>query len=433
MGPEERLRERPGRVADEPEPADTALELESEKLADEEEDLRVSGMLSDRRQLVTLAVVFVAGVVGIYFLAPKVLGLDDELKRIGDADLVWVAVAIAFNIAAFAAYMALFRGVLGGTEDNEVRRRLDRAASYQITMAGLAATRIFSAGGAGGIVLTYWALRKAGMPRRRSACRMVAFLVLTYSVYLFALVLFGVLLRTGVLPGDNPVGGTIVPAAIGFGALVILGLVALIPGDFERRLRVVFARVPARALRPEAGHRPGHSGHGRAHRHRLHAPPEPRRPRRVRGRGLLGGQHRHAVGELRGVRRRRPVRGARPGLLRRDGRQPDPVAGGRRRIGRRRHDRRVRAVRRAQRDRVPGRAHLPDDRLLAADPARHRGLLPAPPHRHAVGARASRRYTSESKVQRRRIDRRPPDRERDHHRQWPCRATRLRFTPRAPT
>ena len=51
-------------------------------------------------------------------------------------------------------------------------------ASYQITMAGLAATRLFSAAGAGGIVLTYWALRKAGMPRRRAACRMVAFLVL---------------------------------------------------------------------------------------------------------------------------------------------------------------------------------------------------------------------------------------------------------------
>ena len=39
-----------------------------------------------------------------------------------------------------------------------------------------------------------------------------------YSVYLLALVVFGVLLRTGVLPGDNPVGGTIVPAAIAGGA-----------------------------------------------------------------------------------------------------------------------------------------------------------------------------------------------------------------------
>ena len=82
-----------------------------------------------------------------------------------------------------------------------MHRRLDLRASYQITMAGLAATRIFSAAGAGGIVLTYWALRKAGMPRRRAACRMVAFLVLTYFVYLAALVVFGILLRTGVLPG----------------------------------------------------------------------------------------------------------------------------------------------------------------------------------------------------------------------------------------
>ena len=99
--------------------------------------------------------------------------------------------------------MALFRGVLGGTRDDDVHRRLDLRASYQITMAGLAATRIFSAAGAGGIVLTYWALRKAGMPRRRAACRMVAFLVLTYFVYLVALVVFGVLLRTGVLHGDD--------------------------------------------------------------------------------------------------------------------------------------------------------------------------------------------------------------------------------------
>ncbi len=194
-------------------------------------------MLADRRRLTTLALVFVAGIVAIYFLAPRILGLDDELRQIGDANWDWVVVAIAFNVAAFAAYVALFRGILGGTQDDEVHRRLDPTASYQITMAGLAATRIFSAAGAGGLVLTYWALRKAGMPRRRSACRMVAFLVLTYSVYLIALVVFGVLLRTGVLPGDNPVGGTIVPAGFAFAALVILGLIALIPGDIERRLR----------------------------------------------------------------------------------------------------------------------------------------------------------------------------------------------------
>jgi uncharacterized protein (TIRG00374 family) len=144
--------------------------------------------------------------------------------------------AVGFNVLAFVAYVALFRGVLGGTHDDELHRRLDATASYQITMAGLAATRIFSAAGAGGIVLTYWALRKAGMPRRRAACRMVAFLVLTYAVYLVALVVFGILLRTHVLPGPAPVGGTIVPAALAAGVMGVFLLIALIPQDFERRI-----------------------------------------------------------------------------------------------------------------------------------------------------------------------------------------------------
>jgi len=214
-------------------------QLEHEAHQDAAEDMRVAGMLSDRRGLFTLGLVFVLGVVAIYLVFPRVAGLDDELRQLDDATWYWVVIAVGFNIAAFAAYVALFRGILGGTDQSEMRRRLDARASYQITMAGLAATRLFSAAGAGGLVLTYWALRKAGMERRRSACRMVAFLVLTYSIYLVALVLFGVLLRTGVLPGDNPVGGTIVPAAIAAAVILILGLVALIPGDVERRLERV--------------------------------------------------------------------------------------------------------------------------------------------------------------------------------------------------
>jgi len=222
----------------EPESESVSAEVDArERMEDQEEDLRVSSMLSNRRQMVTMGLVFVLAVAAIYFVFPMVVGLDDALERLGEATWYWIVVAILFNLGAFAAYVALFRGILGGRSHDELHRRLDVKASYEITMAGLAATRLFSAAGAGGIVLTYWALRKAGMERRRSACRMVAFLVLTYSVYLVALVVFGVLLRTGVLPGDNPVGGTIVPAAIAGAVMLILGLVALIPGDVERRLQ----------------------------------------------------------------------------------------------------------------------------------------------------------------------------------------------------
>jgi uncharacterized protein (TIRG00374 family) len=176
-------------------------------------------------------------VVGIYVVFPKLVGLDDAVRRLDNAVWYWIVVAIAFNVAAFAAYVALFRGVLRGTREDPVQARLHFRASYQITMAGLAATRLFSAAGAGGIVLTYWALRKAGMPRRRAACRMVAFIVLTYAVYLIALILFGILLRTHVLPGDAPVGGTIVPAAVAAIVMAVFLLIALIPHDVERRIQ----------------------------------------------------------------------------------------------------------------------------------------------------------------------------------------------------
>ena len=132
--------------------------------------------------LQTLVVVLLL-VAAIYILLPKVVDTQDALDKLGDADAIWIAVALVFNVLAFFSYVALFRGVVG-----ERVLHLEWRESYEITMAGLAATRLFSAGGAGGIVLTYWALRKAGMPRRQTACRMVAFLVLLYTVYMLALV-----------------------------------------------------------------------------------------------------------------------------------------------------------------------------------------------------------------------------------------------------
>jgi uncharacterized protein (TIRG00374 family) len=218
---------------------DVELELDQEETEEEELDgaSAFQALLADRRKLLTGVLVVALIVFAIYVVFPKLVGLDDAVKKLDDASLTWVAVAILFNVAAFAAYVALFRGVLAGTRDDDLRRRLNLRASYQITMAGLAATRIFSAAGAGGILLTYWALRKAGMERRRSACRMVAFLVLTYAVYTGALMIFGILLRTGVFPGNNPVGGTIVPAAVSGCVIGFFALVALIPDDVERRIQ----------------------------------------------------------------------------------------------------------------------------------------------------------------------------------------------------
>jgi putative heme transporter len=65
---------------------------------------------------------------------------------------------------------------------------------------------------------------------------MLAFLILLYSVYLLALVVFGILLRTHVISGEAPLSGTVIPAALAGMAIVIGLLIALLPVDIERRI-----------------------------------------------------------------------------------------------------------------------------------------------------------------------------------------------------
>jgi uncharacterized protein (TIRG00374 family) len=195
-----------------------------------DEDVEPSFFADPKRIVQTLVIVGLL-LVAIYLLFPRLVGLESSFRRLGQGDPLWIAIALALCVGSFFSYVALFRGVVG-----ERVMHLEWRESYQITMAGLAATRLFSAGGAGGIILTYWALRKGGMPRRQTACRMVAFLVLLYAVYMLALIIAGILLRTGVINGADPIGLTIVPAAIAGVVVVVFLLIALIPEDFERRM-----------------------------------------------------------------------------------------------------------------------------------------------------------------------------------------------------
>lgn len=199
---------------------------------EEDEDAEEPSFFADPKRIIQTILVVLLLVAGIYLLFPSILGLEDAIQRLGRAEWAWITIALAFNLLAFASYVALFRGVI-----SDSALRLTWSESYQITMAGLAATRLFSAGGAGGIVLTYWALRKAGMPRRQSACRMIAFLVLLYAVYMLTVVIDGIMLRTGLFNGPNPAGLTIVPSAIAGLVIVLFLLIALVPQDFERRMR----------------------------------------------------------------------------------------------------------------------------------------------------------------------------------------------------
>jgi putative heme transporter len=182
-----------------------------------------------RGRLLASLLFVVSTVAFLYLVLPKLLGLKDTWNRIEHGDPIWLGFAALLEALSFLGYVVLFRSVF--VRD---RSRIGYRASYEITMAGLAATRLFASAGAGGIALTAWALRRSGMVPRVVACRMIAFTALLYAVFMGSLLLDGLGLYFGVLPGQAPFAITVIPAIFGGGVIAIFVVVSLLPGDFDR-------------------------------------------------------------------------------------------------------------------------------------------------------------------------------------------------------
>ncbi len=182
------------------------------------------------RRQVLVSILFVASSVAfLYFVLPKLLGLKETWNRLQQGDVWWLGIAAVLEVLSFACYMALFRAVFV-----RGRTRIGWRECYEITMAGLAATRLFAAGGAGGVALTAWALNRSGMGPRTVACRLIAFLVLLYGVYMGMFVICGVGLYLGLFAGQAPFALTIVPAIFGAIVIALFLSISLLPADFDR-------------------------------------------------------------------------------------------------------------------------------------------------------------------------------------------------------
>lgn len=173
-----------------------------------------------RRALAAVALAGLAAAV-VFVVAPRVGALRETWTRIAHGEAAWLALAGALEVLSYAGYVVLFRAVLARSE-----ARIGWRASYQITMAGVVASRVLATVGAGGIALTGWALRAAGLEARAVGRQLVAFLVLLYSVYVAALVVAGAGLAGGLLPGRAPMALTLAPAAVGAVVLVAALLAA---------------------------------------------------------------------------------------------------------------------------------------------------------------------------------------------------------------
>jgi uncharacterized membrane protein YbhN (UPF0104 family) len=212
-------------------PGGESPDRRSHRVAVEEEMPRVR---LTRRQFVAFGI-FIASAVGfLYFVLPKLTGAATTVHRIERGDTWWIVIGVVLEVLSFGGYIVLFRSVFV-TSDAQAAQ-IGWRESYEITMAGLAATRLFAAAGAGGIALTAWALRRSGMEPRLVVSRMVAFIVLLYVVYAGSLLIDGLGLGIGLFPGGGSFALTFVPAIVAIVLFAGAGAISLLPGDAERRL-----------------------------------------------------------------------------------------------------------------------------------------------------------------------------------------------------
>jgi uncharacterized membrane protein YbhN (UPF0104 family) len=185
-------------------------------------DLAVPPELSRRRLRTRLlvAALILAVVVAVIVLLP---GLGSLRTRLSHANPDWLLVGVGLKLLSELGYVAAFRMIFC--------RRMSWLVSWQIGMAELAANALFPTGGAGGLALGAWALRRGGMPAPEIARRSVAFFLLTSVPNVVGVIVIGLALAIGVLPGEGNLLLTALPAAVAAGAIVA----ALQAGRFAAR------------------------------------------------------------------------------------------------------------------------------------------------------------------------------------------------------
>jgi uncharacterized membrane protein YbhN (UPF0104 family) len=166
-----------------------------------------------RRRALVLALV-VAGVVAIITLVPGLAGLR---ARFAHASWEWLVVGCVLKLLSGFSYVAAFRSVFC----SRMRWRL----SMEIGLSELGANALVPTGGAGGLALGAWALRRRGMDPGRIARRSVAFFLLTSVPNVVGVIVLGLGLAAGVFEGHAGLGLTLAPALVAIAA--VAGAIAI--------------------------------------------------------------------------------------------------------------------------------------------------------------------------------------------------------------
>jgi len=152
------------------------------------------------------------------FAVAAVSGAAGIGARLAHGRPVWLTVAAALELISALGFVAAFQLVFGEWVSGWL--------SLRVGLAVRAATLVLPAGGLLAIGVGARALRDRGMPRAKTGCRAIAFLLITNAPNLIVLAVVGLALGAGLLDGPHALGLTVLPGAIASG---VIGLTLLIP------------------------------------------------------------------------------------------------------------------------------------------------------------------------------------------------------------
>ena len=178
-------------------------------------DANLSQLLRSIGLLLVLGAVVVA-------LLTAVPSLAAVTRQLGHAQAGWVVLALVAELASCFAFVFFFQGIFW---------RGPRRLAARLAWTEMAAGALLPAGGAGGLGLGAFALRKLGMPGRAIAIRSSVVFLVTSAVTVGALSVFGFGLAAGVFEGPRKSLLTLVPALVG---VLVIGAFLAVPGPLTR-------------------------------------------------------------------------------------------------------------------------------------------------------------------------------------------------------
>ena len=154
-----------------------------------------------RNGLISLALLL-ALIVGLLLAIP---GLHGVAHAVTHMTASWIVVAVILEILSCLGYVLAFL---------QVFERAPTRLGARVALSELAFGAAVSLGGAGSQAVGVWLLVERGAPTARVAERSAVLFLLMPAINVITLVLAGLALATGLLPGPHQAVLTIVPAAI---------------------------------------------------------------------------------------------------------------------------------------------------------------------------------------------------------------------------